>query len=97
MSSCWPAATWQHLHVSCTHALSVLAMTSQQSCRTVCVCVCGEGGGELNEYKQVLADAVFTVHYGPLMYGSVPLHMLLITPLLVMDECAHKIWREVRE
>ena len=30
--SCWPAATWQHPHVSCTHALSALAMMLQQSC-----------------------------------------------------------------
>ena len=57
-------------------------------------------GRGMSGYKQVLAvkqfsqftmsHAVFIVHYGPLMHGSMSLHLLLITPLFVMDESAQK-------
>ena len=32
------------------------------------------------------------VGHGPIMHGSMPFHMLLITPLLVMDECTPLTW-----
>lgn len=32
------------------------------------------------------------VGHGPIMHGSTPLHMVLITPLLVMDECIPLTW-----
>ena len=58
-------------------------MTLQQSCGAVSV-ERGGGAGEMNEYS-------FVGHV-PLIHGCMPLHMLLITSLLEMDECAPLTW-----